>query len=233
MSVQADTRRKAMLIQGAAHVSVLLGWEMLSRFVIPPQFLPPPSAIAVAFVTTIRSGELPRQLWQTTSVLLVGFGLAIVSGMAVGIAMGTFQMLRRVLNPYVNAFYAMPTVAMVPLVIIWLGLGYEAKVFLTWLVAVFPVIINAQIGVMNVSPAFIETARAFGCNDGRPSAAWCSTPQCRSSSPASDWGWAARWSALSSPRCSRRCPASAIWWCSTAIRSGPLNCSCRSSCSLC
>jgi ABC-type nitrate/sulfonate/bicarbonate transport system permease component len=49
MSVQADTRRKTMLIQGAAHVSVLLGWEMLSRFVIPPQFLPPPSAIVRAF----------------------------------------------------------------------------------------------------------------------------------------------------------------------------------------
>jgi ABC-type nitrate/sulfonate/bicarbonate transport system permease component len=58
----------------------------------------------------------------------------------------------------------MPTVAMVPLVIIWLGLGFEAKVFLTWLVSVFPVIINAQIGVMNVPPAFIETARAFGCD---------------------------------------------------------------------
>ena len=58
----------------------------------------------------------------------------------------------------------MPTVAMVPLVIIWLGLGFEAKVFLTWLVSVFPVIINAQVGVMNVPPAFIETARAFGCD---------------------------------------------------------------------
>jgi NitT/TauT family transport system permease protein len=53
---------------------------------------------------------------------------------------------------------------MVPLVIIWLGLGFEAKVFLTWLVSVFPVIINAQVGVMNVPPAFIETARAFGCD---------------------------------------------------------------------
>jgi len=163
MSVIA-AKPRTVLILAATHIGVLVAWELLSRFVIPPQFLPPPSAIAVAFVTTIRTGELPRQLWQTTSVLLVGFGLAIVSGMAVGIAMGTFQMLRRVLNPYVNAFYAMPTVAMVPLVIIWLGLGYEAKVFLTWLVAVFPVIINAQIGVMNVSPAFIETARAFGCN---------------------------------------------------------------------
>jgi NitT/TauT family transport system permease protein len=161
---QADARRKTLLIQSAAHVSVLLGWELISRFVIPPQYLPPPSAILQAFVTTTRSGELPRQLWQTASVLFLGFGLAIVSGMAVGIAMGMFATLRRILDPYVNAFYAMPTVALVPLVIIWLGLGFEAKVFLTWLVAVFPVIINAQIGVMNVPAAFIETARAFGCD---------------------------------------------------------------------
>jgi len=164
MSAQAAARRKTLLIQGAAHASVLIGWELLSRYVIPPQYLPPPSAVVQAFIATTRSGELPRQLWQTASVLLLGFSLAIVSGMAVGIAMGMFPTLRRILDPYVNAFYAMPTVALVPLVIIWLGLGFEAKVFLTWLVAVFPVIINAQIGVMNVPAAFIETARAFGCD---------------------------------------------------------------------
>ena len=158
------SRCLALLIRAAPHAGVLIAWELLSRFVIPPQFLPPPSMVALAFVTTIRSGELPRQLWQTTSVLLLGFGLAIVTGMAIGIAMGMFKTLRRIVDPYINAFYAMPTVAMVPLVIIWLGLGFEAKVFLTWLVSVFPVIINAQIGVMNVPPAFIETARAFGCD---------------------------------------------------------------------
>ena len=157
-------RRKTLLIQAATHISVLVVWELTSTFLVPPQFLPPPSAIARAFVTTTMSGELPRQLLQTSYVLVLGFSLAIVSGMAVGIAMGTFPTLRRILDPYVNAFYAMPTVALVPLVIIWLGLGDEAKVFLTWLVAIFPVIINAQIGVANVSPAYIETARAFGCD---------------------------------------------------------------------
>src|SRR5207342_3881210 len=105
--------------------------------------------------------ELPRQLWQTVTVLGLGFGFAIVSGMVVGIAMGMFRTLRRILDPYVNAFYAMPTVALVPLVIIWLGLGFEAKVFLTWLVSISPVIINTQIGVRNVPAAFVETARAF------------------------------------------------------------------------
>src|SRR5262249_47133414 len=145
VSGSAGARYGKMLVQAATHGGVLAAWELASRFLIPPQFLPPPSAIVRAFVTTTQSGELPRQLWRTTTVLLAGFGLAIASGMAVGIAMGTFATLRRVLDPYVNAFYAMPTVALVPLVIIWLGLGFEAKVFLTWLVAIFPIIINAEI----------------------------------------------------------------------------------------
>jgi ABC-type nitrate/sulfonate/bicarbonate transport system permease component len=163
-AAKAEARRKTLIVQAFSHISVLIAWELLCDFIVPAQFLPPPSAVARAFWSTTVSGELPRQLWQTTTVLVLGFGASIITGMALGIAMGTFPTLRRVLDPYVSAFNAMPTVALVPLVIIWLGLGFEAKVFLTWLVAVFPVIINAQAGVANVSPAYIETARAFGCN---------------------------------------------------------------------
>jgi NitT/TauT family transport system permease protein len=159
-----NNRWHIRLIQTATHVCVLVTWELLARFVIPPQFLPPPSAIARALVATVQSGELLRQLWQTASVLFLGFGLAIITGLAIGICTGMIPMLRRVLDPYVNAFAAMPTVTFIPLVIIWLGLGFEAKVFLTWLVSIFPVIINAQAGVIAVPAAFIETARAFGCN---------------------------------------------------------------------
>ena len=164
MTRQIDIKRNQSISRLAIHLSVLVAWELLSRFVVPPQFLPPPSAIIRALITTTESGELPRQLLQTSSVLLLGFGLAIVSGMAIGIAMGMFPTLRRILNPYVNTFNAMPTIALVPLVIIWLGLEYEAKVFLTWIVSLSTVIISAETGVTNVSPAFIETARAFGCN---------------------------------------------------------------------
>jgi NitT/TauT family transport system permease protein len=156
--------RNKNILRLATHLSVLLMWELLSRFVVPPQFLPPPSAIVRAFIATTESGELPRQLLQTASVLVLGFSLAILSGMTIGIAMGIFPALRRSLDPYVSTFNAMPTIALVPLVIIWLGLGYEAKVFLTWIVSVPTVIINAETGVANVPPAFIETARAFGCN---------------------------------------------------------------------
>lgn len=145
------------------HLFVVLAWELGARHLQAPQFLPPPSAILAAFSATVRSGELSVQLGQSMAVLVAGFGLAILSGMALGIAMGMFPALRRIADPYVSALYAMPTVALVPLVIIWLGLGFQAKVFLTWLVAIFPVIVNAEAGVSSVPPEYIETARAFGC----------------------------------------------------------------------
>ncbi|MEA2945945.1 MAG: NitT/TauT family transport system permease protein [Alphaproteobacteria bacterium] len=158
------SRLRGVAIQIALHGSVLALWEIACRTVIPPLFLPPPSAIAVAFYDTLRSGELPRQLGQTLGVLAVGFGLAVIIGLTLGILMGTVRTAARLLDPYVNALYAMPTVALVPLVIVWLGLGFEAKVFLTFIVGVFPIVINAQAGVKNIPAAYMETARAFACS---------------------------------------------------------------------
>ncbi len=122
--------------QMALHLSLLIAWEI----------------------------ELPTQLGETAAVLAVGYSLSIVVGMTLGILMGTVCPLSKVLDPYVNALYAMPTVALVPLVIIWVGLGFEAKVFLTFIVAVFPIVISAQTGIDNISPAYIETARSFACS---------------------------------------------------------------------
>jgi len=158
------SRLRGIAIRVALHGSVLLLWEIACLTVISPLFLPPPSAIAVAFRDTLRSGELIRQLSQTLAVLSVGFGLAVVIGLALGILMGTVRAAARLLDPYVNAFYAMPTVALVPLVIVWLGLGFEAKVFLTFIVGVFPIVIIAQAGVKNIPTAYLETARAFACS---------------------------------------------------------------------
>jgi NitT/TauT family transport system permease protein len=161
------TRLRNVAVQVAMHGSVLLIWEIACRAFIKPLFLPAPTDILAAFGQTLASGELLRQLSQTLAVLAVGFGLAVVTGMALGILMGTFRLAAKLLDPYVNAFYAMPTVALVPLVVIWLGLDFEAKVFLTWLVGVFPIVINAQTGVRNIPPSYIETARSFGCSHGQ------------------------------------------------------------------
>jgi NitT/TauT family transport system permease protein len=160
-------RFRNIAAQVALHGSLLVIWEIASLTVIPAVLLPPPSAIAVAFWQTLQSGELLRQLSQTLAVLAAGFCLAVVTGMALGVLMGTFRLAAKLLDPYVNALYAMPTVALVPLVIIWLGLGFEAKVFLTWIVGVFPIVINAQAGVQSIPAAYVETARSFACSRGQ------------------------------------------------------------------
>jgi ABC-type nitrate/sulfonate/bicarbonate transport system permease component len=146
------------------HVVFIGLWELACRTVVPPMFLPAPSRIAVAFWQTLRSGELVVQLGQTASVLAVGFSLSIVTGMVVGIVMGTSRLAGRILDPYVNAMNATPTVALVPLVVIWLGLGYEAKVFLTWVVSFFSIVISSQAAVQNIPAAHLDTARAFACS---------------------------------------------------------------------
>jgi ABC-type nitrate/sulfonate/bicarbonate transport system permease component len=159
----SESRLRARVTDIAIHIGFLAVWEIACRTVIPPMFLPPPSAIAIAFWQTIRSGELPVHLAQTGSVLVLGLSLAIITGMIVGVIMGTSKPVARILDPYVSAMNAMPTVALVPLVIIWLGLGYEAKVFLTWIVSFFSIVITTQAGVANIPAAYLDTARAFAC----------------------------------------------------------------------
>lgn len=143
------------------HIGLLLLWEIACRTAIPSYFLPAPSSVVKAFFATLQSGELFTQLGQTASVLISGFILALVSGMLLGVAMGTSRLLSRLLDPYINVFNSMPTVALVPLVVIWLGLDYQAKVFLTWLVSFFSIVISTQTAVQNIPHAYIDTARAF------------------------------------------------------------------------
>jgi NitT/TauT family transport system permease protein len=149
------------LREWSIHLLVLAIWELACRTVIPAIYLPAPTAVFQAFVATIKSGELGTQLGQTASVLFLGFFIAMVTGMLVGIAMGASRTFGRLLDPYINALNSMPTVALVPLVVIWLGLGYEAKVFLTWLVSFFSIVISAQTAVQNIPHAYLDTARSF------------------------------------------------------------------------
>jgi NitT/TauT family transport system permease protein len=144
------------------HIGLLLVWEIACRNFIPTYFLPAPSRIFQAFIVTLKSGELLTQLGQTVSVLVAGFFLALLTGMLLGAAMGMSRILTRLLDPYINAMNGMPTVALVPLVVIWLGLDYQAKVFLTWLVSFFSIVISTQTAVQNIPHAYIDTARAFG-----------------------------------------------------------------------
>lgn len=144
---------------------VFLGlWEVLGRDV-NPILLSYPSQIAQAAVVITLSGELPGQL--LISLLELGIGLfgAIILGVIIGVLMGHWPVFEAAVDSYVYALYATPRIALIPLIILWFGLGIEAKIFIIFLSAVFPMIINSYAGVRDVQKILVEVALSLGAND--------------------------------------------------------------------
>jgi ABC-type nitrate/sulfonate/bicarbonate transport system permease component len=93
--------------------------------------------------------------------MLVGFVLSSVVGVTIGMLMGMFRFIDVALDPYVNALYVLPRIALIPLIIIWFGPGATGIIFVVFLSAVFPVIINTYAGIRNVSRSLVDTANVF------------------------------------------------------------------------
>ncbi len=146
-------------------VAVLLGvWEFFGRDV-NPVFGSFPSAIALAFVELVRTGQLSAALYESLRPFVVGYGLAIVVGVPLGLVIGRYRVLEAALGIYVTAGYAMPLVALVPLLILWLGLGFAVKAAVVFLMSVFPICINTWLGVTAVPKNLIEVGKSFVASD--------------------------------------------------------------------
>lgn len=135
-------------------------WEFFGRDV-NPVFGSYPSAIAEAFVALARSGKLWTALFQSLQPFVIGYLLAIVVGVPLGLIVGRFRTTEAALGIYVTAGYAMPLVALVPLLILWLGLGFAVKVAVVFLMSIFPVCINTWAGVRAVPVTLIEVGRSL------------------------------------------------------------------------
>jgi NitT/TauT family transport system permease protein len=140
---------------------VLLGaWEILGRD-INPVFGSYPSAIAEAFWQLARTGKLWSALLDSLRPFLLGYGLAIVVGIPIGLVTGRFRAVEAAIGIYITAGYAMPLVALVPLLVLWLGLGFAVKVAVVFLMSVFPICINTWHGVTAVPKTLIEVGKSF------------------------------------------------------------------------
>lgn len=149
-----------MAVRLTVVVLFLVFWELGARQ-MNPIFMAAPTAIAVAFVDLLRTGELLRALASSGQALVAGYVLAAVVGIPVGLLMGRYRIVEYALDVFVNAFYAIPLVAFIPLIMLWVGLGLTAKITVVFLLAVFPILINTYIGVRNVSRELIEVGEAF------------------------------------------------------------------------
>jgi ABC-type nitrate/sulfonate/bicarbonate transport system permease component len=143
---------------------VLTFWEIFGRRV-NPVFGSYPSAIAVAFWELAVSGQLFAALYESLRPFVLGYVLAILIGVPLGLLIGGFRVAEAALGIYVTAGYAMPLVALVPLLILWLGLGFAVKVSVVFLMALFPITINTWLGVVAVPKTLIEVGKSFVAPD--------------------------------------------------------------------
>src|SRR5476651_2786703 len=139
---------------------ILIVWQIVGPF-ISPIFFTYPSKIAVAFYDVTVSGELPYFLGQSLEVMVYGLSIAINVGIPLGIAMARFRRLDWALDLPINALYATPLVAVVPLLVLWFGIYLKAKIIVVFLFAVFPVLINTYQGVRECDKNMLEVARSF------------------------------------------------------------------------
>ena len=159
--------RKALpswIITVGTVAAFLMLWEIFGRQV-NPLFGSYPSAIVVAGWKLAASGVLGAALLQSVEPFVVGYGLSIVVGVPLGLVLGRFRMMEAALGIFVTGGYAMPLIALVPLLILWLGLGFWVKVAVIFLMCVFPIAINTWLGVKVVSKTLVEVGRAFVASD--------------------------------------------------------------------
>lgn len=147
-------------------VAILIVWEMVAPF-ISPIFFTSPSNIAIAFYETTVSGELPYFLAQSLEVMVYGLVTAIVVGIPLGVAMARIRWLDWALDLPINALYATPLVAVVPLLVLWFGIYLKAKIIVVFLFAVFPILINTYQGVRECDKGMIEVAQSFRSSEWR------------------------------------------------------------------
>lgn len=145
-------------------VVFLAFWEYFGRDV-NPIFGSYPSAIFDAFVDLVRNGKLGVALWQSVQPFIVGYGLAIAIGVPLGLVIGRFWVAEAALGLLVTGGYAMPLVALVPLLILWFGLGFAVKAAIIFLMALFPICINTWLGVKSVPKSLIEVGKSLVASD--------------------------------------------------------------------
>jgi NitT/TauT family transport system permease protein len=163
----ARRARHSQLVWGIRLISlaiVLVAWQ-LGGARIDPVLFTTPSAVAVAGYQMIVTGELWSYLWPSLVVLVVGLAISAVLGIGVGLLLARFWVADVAVDMYITFLYSTPSVALVPLIVLWVGFESTAKIVILFLFAFFPLVINTYQGVKNVDAHLLEVGRAFRCSE--------------------------------------------------------------------
>lgn len=153
---------KIILGQLITVMAILAAMEItVGKGIISDLYLASPSEIVNEFIVFFHKAEFFRSIWITFMEFLVGFIISIVSGIGFGIIIATIPAVEKFCMPFVSAVMAIPKVALVPLLTIWLGIGYSGKVFFVIISCFFPILFNTIVGVKETSDNHLKVARVF------------------------------------------------------------------------
>jgi len=151
----------------SAVILFLLTWETIGNWagLINPMFMSAPSLVFKAGYQMFASGEIWNDLYISGIEFVWGYFLSAAFGVPFGILVGWYRRASYVFDPFINAMNATPRIALLPLVIIWLGIGILSKVGIIFLGAVFPILINTRDGVKTTPHNLLTAARSFGASE--------------------------------------------------------------------
>jgi ABC-type nitrate/sulfonate/bicarbonate transport system permease component len=157
-------RKLIGLVPGLLFIAVLLGaLEVVARAGwVNATFVPPPSAIAAACGHLVASGIIGAPVVHTLALLAAGYALGCAAGVGLGVAMGASRIAFNLLEPLTELLRPVPKSALLPVLILFLGLGATMEITIIALSSFFPVLINTIQGVRGVDPTMVDTARTFG-----------------------------------------------------------------------
>lgn len=141
-----------------------VAWELLAR-ALSSMFVPSFTDTAAAFLQLVSTRPFWQAIWISHQALLLGFGCALILGTLAGLAMGRWRAVEGLCDPYVNLLLATPISAVIPVIILAVGLGLPARALVVFLFAVAVIAVNTRAGLKTIEPAWIDMARGFGATE--------------------------------------------------------------------
>jgi ABC-type nitrate/sulfonate/bicarbonate transport system permease component len=166
--IQALRNIEQYLWKSSGAVLLLLGWEIGARTgVLPERYTSRPSTVFETGINLLYSGDLLGDIAVTGFELAVGMSVAIAIGIPIGLVAGWNRRIRYLIDPYLSALYATPALGLLPLLVLWFGIGIRSTTALVVISAIFPIVINVMYGVRTVDVRLVRMARSFGAGQVR------------------------------------------------------------------
>jgi NitT/TauT family transport system permease protein len=162
--LELDTRAAAVARIFISTAFVLAIWQLTALVVTNRLILVPPAEVATVLVKEFQQGTMATNAWATVTAVVTSFLASVLIGICLGLGLASSRFLSLTGGPVLSALNSVPIVALAPLFIAWLGLGFASKFVLVLLVAVFPVVVTTEAGLRATDKPLIEAARSFNAS---------------------------------------------------------------------